>query len=206
MLRIDETSKTLVAPQEAAFVPEAAPRRDELLALVSSGWTAFATEIGEPELAFAAAGVAGADVLAVDATAGRVAVVHVSDEPREALTAALTSAAAMSARDSIQLAELHASLGTAVPGDSPRILLVGSGWDAETMATIDWLVLRHGVKISAYTVQTLRFGAERLLDVSRAYPPADVPAPAAAPEFLAQVSTPPTAPAGVSAPPPGVAG
>jgi hypothetical protein len=42
-----------------------------------------------------------------------------------------------------------------------------------------------------------------MLDVSRAYPAAEVPAPADAASFLAQVSAPP-APAGVSAPPPGV--
>jgi hypothetical protein len=50
MLRIDESSKTLVAPQQAAFVAEAAPARDELLALVSSGWLAFSNEIGQPHL------------------------------------------------------------------------------------------------------------------------------------------------------------
>ena len=210
MLRIDETSKTLVAPQEAAFVPEAPPARDELLALVSSGWTAFAAEIGQPQLAYAVAGAAGADVVAIDASAGRVTVVHVADDPRAVLLPALTAAAAMAGRDSIQLAELHASLGAAVPGDSPKIMLVGGGWNDETLATIDWLVLRHGVDISAYTVQTLRFGSERMLDVSRAYPAADVPAPAAAAEFMATVAQPAppaatVAPPGVSAPPPGAA-
>jgi hypothetical protein len=210
MLRIDETSKTLVAPQEAAFVPEAPPARDELLALVASGWNAFAAEIGQSQMAFAAAATAGADVIAVDPAAGRVAVVQVADTPREALSAALSCAAAMAGRDSIQLAELHTSLGAAVPGDSPRIILVGAGWDEATIATIDWLVLRHGLEISAYTVQMLRFGSERMLDVARAYPAPDVPAPADAAAFLATVTAPaPPAPAvtvpppGVSAPPPG---
>jgi hypothetical protein len=209
MLRIDETSKTLVAPQEAAFVPEPPPARDELLALVTSGWSAFAAEIGQSQMAFAAAATAGADVVAVDAAAGRIAVVQVADTPREALGAALASAAAMARRDSIQLAELHASLGGAVPGESPRIILVGAGWDEETIATIDWLVLRHGLEISAYTVQMLRFGSERMLDVSRAYPAPDVPAPADAAAFLATVTPAAPAPAvtvappGVSAPPPG---
>jgi hypothetical protein len=204
MLRIDETSKTLVAPQEAAFVPEAPPARDELLALVSAGWSAFATEIGQPHLSFCVAGEAGADVLAFDASAGRVAVVQVSDDAREALTAALTAAAAMSSRDSVELAGVHPSLGAAVPGDSPKILLVGASFDEVTVATMDWLVRRHGLEISAYAVQTLRFGSERLLDVSRAYPAADVPAPAADPAaFFAQVAPAPAA-EGVSAPPPGI--
>jgi len=206
MLRIDETSKTLVAPQEAAFVAEAPPAREELLALVSSGWNAFAAEIGQPQLAYALAGAAGADVVAIDAAAGRITVVQVADEPQGALSAALSCAAAMAGRDSIQLAELHTSLGAAVPGDSPRILLVGASWDDETVATMDWLVRRHGLEISAYTVQTLRCGAERMLDVSRAYPAPEVPAPADAAAFLATVAPPApgatVAPPGVSAPPP----
>ena len=44
VLRIDETSKTLVAPQAGGFVTENAPDRDELLALVTSGWDAFAAK------------------------------------------------------------------------------------------------------------------------------------------------------------------
>src|SRR5688572_8300449 len=159
MLRIDETSKTLVAPQEAAFVPEAAPARDELLTLVSSGWTAFAGEIGHAHLAFCAADTAGADVVAFDASAGRVAVVHVADDPRSALSAALVAAAGMPGRDAVELAAVHEALSAAVPGDSPRIVLVAGEWDDETLATMDWLVRRHGLEISAFTVQMLRFGS-----------------------------------------------
>ena len=206
MLRIDESSKTLVAPQEAAFVAEAAPARDELLTLVSSGWPAFAGEIGHANLAFCAAGVAGADVVAFDAAAGRVAVVHVADDARSALSAGLASAADVSGRDAVELAELHEALAAAVPGDSPKIVLVGGEWDAETLRTMDWLVRRHGLEISAFTVQMLRFGSERLMTVARAYPAAEeaAPAPAADPAaFFAQVAS-PAAPAGVSAPPPGV--
>src|SRR4051794_10488966 len=203
MLRIDETSKTLVAPQEAAFVAEAPPAREELLALVSAGWQAFAAEIGRPNLTFCVAGAAGADVLALDAGAGRVAVIQVAETPGAALSAALTAAGAMSARDTVELAAIHDSLGAAVPGDSPEIVLVGSAWDQQTLTTMDWLVRRHGLELSAYVVQMLRFGSERLLDVTRAYPSVDVPAPA--PDFFAQV-TPPPPPlqAGVSAPPPGI--
>ena len=42
MLRIDETSGTLVAPQAAGLVQESPPDREELLALVTSSWDAFA--------------------------------------------------------------------------------------------------------------------------------------------------------------------
>src|SRR4051794_8207586 len=40
VLRIDETSKTLVAPQAGGLVTEAAPERDELLALIAASWEA----------------------------------------------------------------------------------------------------------------------------------------------------------------------
>ena len=51
MLRIDETSKTLVAPQAGGLVTEASPDREELLALVGASWEAFAQELGLPSLA-----------------------------------------------------------------------------------------------------------------------------------------------------------
>ena len=55
MLRIDETSKTLVAPQAGGLVTEAAPEREELLSLVGASWEAFAQELGRPNLKFVAA-------------------------------------------------------------------------------------------------------------------------------------------------------
>ena len=218
MLRIDESSKTLVAPQEAAFVAEAGPDRDELLTLVSSGWQAFAAEMGQPHLRFiAAAPEPGIDVLAFDELAGRVAVVQVAAaSAREQLTNALYAAAEVSGWDADDLAEIHDDLKAAVPGDSPRIVLVGSGWDDETLATADWLVRRHGLELSAYQVQTLRFGSERLLSVSRAYPAGEAPAtdPAADVESFfvgatgaaapIPVSHAPALAPGQSAPPPGI--
>jgi hypothetical protein len=206
MLRIDESSKTLVAPQEAAFVAEAAPARDELLALVSSGWQAFAAEIGQPHLDFCvAAPEPGVDVIAFDSAAGRVAVVQVADDPRSALTAALVAAAEVSGWDATDLAEVHESLAAAVPGDSPKVVLVGGEWDEQTVATMDWLVRRHGLEITAYVVQTLRFGSERLMNVSRAYPAGESVVASADPAAVfAQVGSAAPPAGGASAPPPGV--
>ena len=50
MLRIDETSKTLVAPAGRRARARGHPDRAELLALIASGWDAFAAEIGQPGL------------------------------------------------------------------------------------------------------------------------------------------------------------
>ena len=78
----------------------------------------------------------------------------------------------------------------------------------ELLTTIDWLVRRHDLEATAHHVRALRFGAERLLDVARVYPPAA--GRAETPDFFAAV-TPATAAdsarpaAGSSAPPPGVA-
>jgi hypothetical protein len=208
MLRIDESSKTLVAPQEAAFVAEAAPARDELLALVSSGWQAFSAEIGQSHLKYlASAPEPGVEVLAFDEAAGRVAIVQVSEDPRAGLTTALIAAAEVAHWDAQDLAEVHESLQAAVPGDSPRIVLVGAHWDEQTVATMDWLVRRHGLEISAYQVHMLRFGSERLMNVSRAYPNAEAPlaAPSDPAAFFAQVGSAAPQMAGVpSSPPPGV--
>ena len=44
MLRIDETSKTLVAPQAGGLVTEGSPDRDELLTLVEGRFTLLAPD------------------------------------------------------------------------------------------------------------------------------------------------------------------
>jgi hypothetical protein len=202
MLRIDETSKTLVAPEQAALVAEPALDRAELLALLTSGWAAFAAEIGHPHLRLVAAGpVEGADVLAFDAGAGHVAVVHVVDDEDAvaALGRALAAAGEVASWDAARLAEVHADLQAAVPGDSPRIVLVGDDFPPAAVRALDWLTRRHGLELTAYVVRMLRFGGERLLDVSRAYPVPEAPAPAPAADFFAAVTG-----ATHSAPPPGV--
>ena len=207
MLRIDESSKTLVAPQ-GGFAPDVAPDRPELLALLAAGWDAFAVEIGQPNLRFLAAEPEpGVDVLAFDAVAGRVVVVVVGAEsPREQMARALIAAGEVAGWDAQDLAEVHADLQAAVPGDSPRILLVGGGWDDQTIATFDWLVRRHGLEVAAYGIHMMRFGAERLMQVVRAYPAAEAAQPDPTAQFFGQATVAPaSAPDGAaSTPPPGV--
>ena len=50
MLRIDETSNTLMAPQAGGLVTEGNPGRDELHTLLGGSWEAFAAELGHPSL------------------------------------------------------------------------------------------------------------------------------------------------------------
>lgn len=173
MLRIDETSKTLVAPQADAFVADVAPDQAELTTLLSSSWDAFAGEMGQPHLRFCAHDPApGIDMLAFDADTGRVVVVGLSgadDEDR--LGRALAAAAEVASWDAAKLADVHEALSAAVPGDSPRIVLVtGGGYDERPLATADWLVRRHGVELTAFAINTFRFGSERLLSVRREFP------------------------------------
>jgi hypothetical protein len=196
MLRIDETSGTLVAP-EATLGPDVDLDRDELLRLLGAGWSAFAAEIGQPGLQLAAEAPApGVDVLAVDGTGSRMTVVSVA----AGLEAALQGAATVASWDGDHLASVHPLLAGVVPGDSPRLLFVAASFDDSMLATVDWLARRHAVEAAAHHVQVLRFGAERLIQVVRAYPAAE--AGAAAPDFLASVAQ--AAPVH-SAPPPGVA-
>jgi hypothetical protein len=174
MLRIDETSQTLVAPQADAFVADVAPDQAELTTLLASSWEAFAGELGQPHLRFCAHQPApGVDMLAFDADTGRVVVVQISGAgDAERLLRALDAAAAVASWDAARLASVHEALSAAVPGDSPRIVLVaGGGYDEGPLATAEWLVRRHGVELSAYSVNTYRFGSERLLSVRREFPP-----------------------------------
>ena len=175
MLRIDETSKTLVAPPAGGLVTEANPDRDEVLALVSSSWEAFAGELGQPSLRFVGQGqVPGLDLLAFDEQAGRAVVVGVSSDVAAAqLSDVLSAAAAVAGMDAAALASVHDSLQAAVPGDSPQIVLLASSFEARTLNTVDWLTRRHGLEISCYVLTVFRFGSERLLSIRREYPARD---------------------------------
>ena len=197
MLRIDESSKTLVAPQATEYVPEDAPARDELHALISGGWEAFAGEIGQPQLkAVGASPEPGIDLLAVDAD-GHITVVTIDDGPAaEVLGRALAAAAAVSTYDADKLGAMHELLQSATPGDSPRIVLVGAAFDDASTATADWLVRRHGLEITAYGIQALRFGSERMMNIVATFPAGE-----SSPEFVAAVADADSVPPPPSAPP-----
>ena len=214
MLRIDETSKTLVAPQAGGLVTEAAPDREELLTLVGASWEAFAAELGMPHVRLVASEpVPGADLLAFDEADGRAVVLHVTGETLEwQLARALAAAAEVASWDAARLAEVSSALEAVVPGDSPRLVVLAGGYDPRALATVEWLSRRHAVEVSAFTVSVLRFGAERLLSVAReprepqADPAADVQwmlTGAAAPEVAAPGAV-PGVPAAASTPPPGI--
>ena len=213
MLRIDETSKTLVAPQAGGLVTEASPDREELLALVGASWEAFAQELGLPSLKLLATEpLPGVDMLAFDKEAGRAVVVQVTGDTVEwQLYRALQAAAAVAALDAAQLESVHESLAAAVPGETPQLVLVAGAYDPSALATAGWLHRRHGLDISTYAVSVLRFGNERLLSVRREPRDSQSPDPAsevqwmltgAAPEQV-QAPAVPAVPAASSTPPPG---
>ena len=179
MLRIDETSKTLVAPQAGGLVTDVHPDRAELLALLATGWEAFASELGHPTLRFVAAEpVPGIDLLAFDESAGRAVVVQVTGGVDfSEVGRGLAAAAQVASWDAGSLAAVGELMSAAVPGDSPQVVLIAAGFDAATVATVDWLARRHGVELSCFAVSFLRFGAERLLTVRREFPPRDAHAP-----------------------------
>ena len=179
MLRIDESSNTLVAPQAGGLVTEVNPDRAELLALLASSWEAFSAELGHSSLRFVAAEpVPGLDILAFDEQAGRAVVVQVTAGTEFAeVGRGLAAAAQVASWDAAALSAVHESLSATVPGDSPQVVLIAGGFDAATVSTVDWLARRHGVEVSAFAVSFLRFGAERLLTVRREFPPRDSHSP-----------------------------
>jgi hypothetical protein len=169
LLRIDETSGTLVAPQAGGLVTETSPERDELLTLVGSSWSAFAQELGLPNLRLVATEPApGVDLLAFDEQSGRAVVLFVTGETVEwQISRALAAAADVASWDAARLAEISDVLEAVVPGDSPQLVLVAGGYDERAVATLEWLSRRHGVEASCFSVSVLRFGNERLLSVRR---------------------------------------
>jgi hypothetical protein len=214
VLRIDETSKTLVAPQAGGLVTEASPDRDELLALVGASWEAFAQELGFPALRLLAAEpLPGVDMLAFDPQAGRAVVVQVTGETVEwQLIRALQAAAALAGMDAVELAGIHEALEAAVPGDSPQIVLVAGAFDPRALETAGWLSRRHGVELSTFAVKVMRFGNERLLSVHREPRDGQAPDPASEVQWMltgapapaaATVPVIPAVPAAASTPPPG---
>jgi hypothetical protein len=213
VLRIDETSKTLVAPQAGGLVTEASPDRDELLALVGASWEAFARELGLPSLKLLATEpLPGVDMLAFDQEAGRAVVVQVTGETVEwQLYRALQAAATVAALDAAQLESVDEALSAAVPGETPQLVLVAGAYDPSALSTAGWLSRRHGLDISTYAVSVLRFGNERLLSVRREPRDGQSPDPASEVQWMltgeapAQAEAPaaPAVPAASSTPPPG---
>jgi hypothetical protein len=169
VLRIDETSGTLVAPQAAGLVQESPPDREELLALVTSSWDTFAAELSLSGVRLLAREpVPYVDLLGLDETNNRVVVILVTGDTVEwQLGRALGAAADVASWDRDRLLSVNSELDVIDGTQSPALVLVAGGYDPRALSTIDWLASRHDVPVSAYTVAMVRFGGERLLSVRR---------------------------------------
>lgn len=192
MLRIDESAKTLVAPDAAELVPDEPPSRDELHALISAGWSAFAAEIGLAHVHAVAPNPApGIDLLAVDSgDDGRPVIVTVADgHAADHVSAMLAAAATVANWDGDRLGAMHEEL-KAHP--SPKLILVGADYDEGSAAVMDYLV-HHGIVIAGYAVEVAKRGSERMMTVVQRYPAVEAEADAevemedAEPEFVAAV-------------------
>jgi hypothetical protein len=169
VLRIDETSGTLVAPQASGLVQETPPDREELLGLVTSSWDAFAGELDLSGVRLLAREpVPYVDLLGLDEETNRVVVILVTGDTVEwQLGRALGAAADVASWDRERLLSVSTELEAIDGSQSPSLVLVAGGYDPRALATIDWLASRHDVPVSAYTVAMVRFGGERLLSVRR---------------------------------------
>ena len=169
MLRIDETSGTLVAPQASGLVQESPPDREELLGLVTASWDAFAGELGLSGVRLLSREpVPYVDLLGLDEERNRVVVILVTGDTVEwQLGRALGAAADVASWDRERLLSVDTELEQVDGAESPALVLVAGGYDPRALATIDWLASRHDVPVYAYTVSMVRFGGERLLAVRR---------------------------------------
>jgi hypothetical protein len=168
VLRIDETSGTLVAPQASGLM-ESPPDREELLGLITSSWDAFSSELGLSGIRLLSREpVPYVDLLGHDQTRNRVVVILVTGDTVEwQLGRALGAAADVAGWDAERLASIDAGLAEVGPTESPALVLIAGGYDPRALTTIDWLASRHDVPVFAYTVAMVRFGNERLLSVRR---------------------------------------
>jgi hypothetical protein len=169
VLRIDETSGTLVPPQAAGLVHETPPDREELLGLVTSSWDAFAGELGLTGVRLLAREpVPYIDLLGFDEARRSVVVILVTGDTVEwQLGRALGAAADVASWDEDRLTGIHEDLQEVDGSQSPALVLVAGGYDPRALMTVEWLAGGHGVPVSAYTVSIVRFGSERLLSVRR---------------------------------------
>ena len=176
MLRIDENSGTLVAPQASGLV-ESPPDREELLGLITASWDAFSAELGLSGIRLIAREpVPYVDLRGYDEPNHRIVVILVTGDTVEwQLGRALGAAADVASWDEGRLEEIEASLEGVNAHQSPSLVLVAGGYDPRALTTIDWLANRHEVPVFAYTVAMVRFGGERLLTVRRE--PAEESAP-----------------------------
>ena len=168
MLRIDETSGTLVAPQASGLM-ESPPDREELLGLITSSWDAFSAELGLSGIRLLSREpVPYVDLLGFDEARDRVVVILVTGDTVEwQLGRALGAAADVASWEPERLTEIDPGLEGAAGRESPALVLVAGGYDPRALTTIDWLASRHDVPVFAYTVAMVRFGNERLLSVRR---------------------------------------
>jgi hypothetical protein len=169
VLRIDETSGTLVAPHASGLIQESPPDREELLALVTASWDAFAGELGLTGVRLLSREpVPYVDLLGLDEERNRVVVVLVTGDTVEwQLGRALGAAADVASWDRDRLLAVDTELEAVDGAESPALVLVAGGYDPRALSTIDWLASRHDVPVYAYTVAMVRFGGERLLTVRR---------------------------------------
>ena len=169
MLRIDETSGTLVAPQASGLVQESPPDREELLGLVTASWEAFSAELGLSGVRLLSREpVPYVDLLGLDESKNRIVVILVTGDTVEwQLGRALGAAADVASWDRERLLSVDADLEAIDGSESPALVLVAGGYDPRALATIDWLASRHDVPVFAYSVGMIRFGGERLLSVRR---------------------------------------
>ena len=195
MLRIDESSKTLVAPEATELVPDESLSRDELHALITAGWEAFAGEIGLPRVkAIGPVTEADIDLLCMDVDAGRITVVIVGEGGGKSATGrALSAASHVASWDADKLGAMHELLQGATPGDSPKMLVVGPRFDADAMRLADYLG-RHDMDIQAWHVEVMRRGGERMMSVKQSYPAPPPPPAIVATTVDATNSAPPPPP------------
>lgn len=187
MLRIDEGTKSLVAPREGTLVTEHLLERADFQEMIVRSWKNFITEIGFPSLKFVQKEVMPhdsvgnrIDILAFDEESGRPAIIELKRHRHKLqLLQALSYAAMVWTWDPEQLRsklgadadeDLLNSIDNLDKEGSPTVILIAEEFDPEVVLTADWLHRQHGLDIYCFSVTIQRFGTDRLMRFQLDYP------------------------------------
>lgn len=187
MLRIDDTSKTLVPPRPGTLKTESLRERQDLQELIVNSWDVVAGELGFPDLRLLgkeiiphASCADRIDILAFDETDGRPAIIELKrDRSRLHLLQGLSYAGMVdtwTTADYARLLEgnddedLRNSIEARDATASPAVILIAEQFEPEVILAANWLHSKHEVDIYCFSLKLFGFGEDLHLTVQRDFP------------------------------------
>lgn len=187
MLRIEESTKKLVAAREGTLVSEALLERSDIQEMIARSWDSFIAELGFPSLSLIDSEVRPhesvanrIDLLAFDEDLGRPVIIELKRHRNKLQLLQALGYAAMvwtwgpqqfkDLLDDQADDDLINSIDNLEEGVSPGIILIAEEYDPEVILTADWLRRNHEVDIYCFSISLARFGDDLLVRFQLDYP------------------------------------